>query len=248
MNRDTGSREDKLFMGVTPLMIAVLKEKAGAISVLLSEGADLEERDDEGHTALILATLTLKEEIISQLIKAGAKIDAKDHKGATPLWYAISWNPNSEIVQVLLDNGAKPIEVIGNEPESTSIKRPTSMRYVHDIKKAPLLLSNYRLEPQDSDLKVDFELEPEFDQDFELDQELFISAPGRENMKLNYLEDPKIVKELVRLSRESERVSNKKKELQREGFRLRDEQNKLKEEQETLDRNRKDLLKKISDH
>ncbi len=87
MNRDTGSREDKLFMGVTPLMIAVLKEKAGAISVLLSEGADLEERDDEGHTALILATLTLKEEIISQLIKAGAKIDAKDHKGKSALNY-----------------------------------------------------------------------------------------------------------------------------------------------------------------
>jgi hypothetical protein len=77
--------------------------KADYIRILISEGADVNAKDDWGWTPLIHAATTTPE-IVTLLLKKGAK--AKANKGWTPLMKAAMYSSTPEVVTLLIEAGA----------------------------------------------------------------------------------------------------------------------------------------------
>jgi ankyrin repeat protein len=104
--------EGKNELGFTPLISAVLSDKAKAvefIKLLLGRGANIEGRSsDDGNTPLYWAVVRDKTEIetIHVLLERGADIEAKDINGGTPLSLATE-KGKTAIVKLMQDSKAK---------------------------------------------------------------------------------------------------------------------------------------------
>ena len=55
------------------------------VKLLMERGANIEDKDIDGHTPLLLAAKWGKTETVKLLIERRANIEAKDSKGRTPL-------------------------------------------------------------------------------------------------------------------------------------------------------------------
>ncbi len=75
------------FEGFTALMGASSEGKIAAMEYLLSQGADVNAKNDDGVTPLMLAA-TESVDAVKLLVDAGANIDAQDNQGYTALYYA----------------------------------------------------------------------------------------------------------------------------------------------------------------
>ena len=96
--------------GRTPLHYAAQEDQFSAL-VLLSHGADISSRDDEGWTPLHVASYHGVSKGISSLLEAGAEVNARDNAGMTPLdqctlAFHSSLRSPSEAMTILLQAGA----------------------------------------------------------------------------------------------------------------------------------------------
>ena len=89
---------DKLFK-------AVKAGNSSQVTEAITEGANIEARDNDGGTALMWATHGGHTAIVKALIDKGADIDAKDTNGDTALMNA-AFVGHKAIVEALLDKGA----------------------------------------------------------------------------------------------------------------------------------------------
>lgn len=105
--------------GYTPLVIAVSRDnqsksesnkimvRSEIAELLLSKGADVNIKDDDGRTLLHRivhsSDISLAKELV---LKYGADVNAKDNSGDTPLYKAAYNLDNIELAQFLIDNGA----------------------------------------------------------------------------------------------------------------------------------------------
>lgn len=89
----------------TDLMFAALEGKTETVKTLLSQGADVNAKDDAGRTALMFATINLHSETVKELLEHGAEVNVSDNDGMTALMLAAS-SGSADIVQTLLDKGA----------------------------------------------------------------------------------------------------------------------------------------------
>jgi ankyrin repeat protein len=89
----------------TDLMFAALEGKTETVKALLSQGADVNVKDDAGRTALMFATINLHSETVQVLLEHGADVNTQDNYGETALMLAAS-SGSTDIVRALLDNGA----------------------------------------------------------------------------------------------------------------------------------------------
>jgi ankyrin repeat protein len=80
--------------------------RADFILVLISEGADVNAKDDRGKTPLFKAIDVVSLEIVTLLIEAGADVKAKNDYDWTPLMSAASKSEYPEMVRVLIEAGA----------------------------------------------------------------------------------------------------------------------------------------------
>ncbi|MEK1893054.1 MAG: ankyrin repeat domain-containing protein [Rhizobium sp.] len=76
------------------------------ISQLLSQGVDIDSRNESRETALIEAALSGQTKIAAVLIEASADIEARNDRGFTAL-HAAAYSGSAEIAALLLDRGAK---------------------------------------------------------------------------------------------------------------------------------------------
>ncbi len=84
--------------GGRPLHIAATKEIA---ELLISKGADVNAKNENGQTPLFDAAVAGHKEIVELLIANGANVNAKNDYGTTPLH-----NSKKEIVELLIAKGA----------------------------------------------------------------------------------------------------------------------------------------------
>lgn len=93
--------------GNTLLHIAAVRGYVNISEYLLSEGADIESKNNLGYTPLgYLCRSAGQIETARILIGKGADIDAKDPLGQTPLNNAVMYNDDNRIIDLLLDHNA----------------------------------------------------------------------------------------------------------------------------------------------
>ncbi|QKS69987.1 M48 family metalloprotease [Paenalkalicoccus suaedae] len=92
--------------GSTELMDAVSMSDAVEVTNLVSQGADLEERDVEGSTALLYASYANDIDMIGVLLDHGANPNVEDDY-STPLINALDYY-DPEVARLLIEYGADP--------------------------------------------------------------------------------------------------------------------------------------------
>ena len=108
--------------GLTPLLCArenVSTSRVNVMRVLLSAGANLDAKDENGDTALHHALSLNRLDWVQLLLSSKPNLELQNHLGQTPLLRAVDFSPNSyaehilETVQHLLDAGADTKAVDG---------------------------------------------------------------------------------------------------------------------------------------
>jgi hypothetical protein len=82
------------------------KGDVAAVRTALSDGADVNARDEAGRVPLMLAAFDGHESVVRLLVEKGAEVNAVDLAGRTALMYSSS-GPFPGTVQLLLVNGAE---------------------------------------------------------------------------------------------------------------------------------------------
>lgn len=82
------------------------QSRASYIRVLISEGADVNAKNEAGLTSLFRACYRGHLEIVTLLVEAGADVNVKEKEGVTPLMSAAIGYSTPEIVTLLIDAGA----------------------------------------------------------------------------------------------------------------------------------------------
>jgi uncharacterized protein len=91
----------------TALMHACMSGSPACVDILLSCGADVNERDTYGMSALMLAAVTGEIEMVQHLVNAGAKLDARTDDGFTARDWAIKFERRRVANYLLWTEGAK---------------------------------------------------------------------------------------------------------------------------------------------
>ena len=99
------SRDDKT--GETPLHIVVKRRDIVWVRYMLSKGAAIDGRDNQGNTALLDAAQIGFVEAEQQLLDVGASVDLANNRGETPLIIATQMHDIAS-VRVLVAHGADP--------------------------------------------------------------------------------------------------------------------------------------------
>ena len=92
--------------GDTPLHFAATEGNIILIDSLISKGADINARNDEGMTPLMAAIIREKKDSLEHLIKRGARINVETSEKLTPLHVALS-RGFYDGVNTLIQSGAK---------------------------------------------------------------------------------------------------------------------------------------------
>lgn len=104
---EKSSRYDKEYLqDYAPKMtVAVPQEEEDEEEIVIIENPDL--ADAKGITLLMKACENGNDWEIKNLLKAGADVNKKDNEGWTALMYAIRYQQNIAIINMLIQNGAK---------------------------------------------------------------------------------------------------------------------------------------------
>ncbi len=98
------SRNDYL-ANSTPLHEASLYSWKELVDELLSKGADVNAKDDNGITSFGIAAMSADVPTIQRMLDMGADISARDNEGRTPLSWAVR-GTNSDVAELLVKKGA----------------------------------------------------------------------------------------------------------------------------------------------
>ncbi|XP_043357781.1 ankyrin repeat domain-containing protein 35 [Dermochelys coriacea] len=114
-------------LGQSAFHLAASKGLTECLTILLSHGAEVNEKNDDGSTALHLATIACQPQCVKVLLQHGANEDCVDGENRTPLHWAASSGCASSVLllcdqEAFLDvtdnNGCTPLMIAagGNHP------------------------------------------------------------------------------------------------------------------------------------
>jgi ankyrin repeat protein len=83
--------------GSTPLIVAAVFGQTEVAGVLVTNGAEVDARNNDGSTALLTAAFFCHPETVKLLLESGAEVNAKNNSGRTPLdTVSGAWGPELE--------------------------------------------------------------------------------------------------------------------------------------------------------
>ncbi|WYD79422.1 MAG: ankyrin repeat domain-containing protein [Candidatus Electrothrix gigas] len=98
---------NEIWKGRSPLIITANKGYEETAKVLISAGADVNAKLEDGTTALMSASQNGQTELVKALLEKGAGVNEKNNDGMTPLLFA-SGSGRTDVVKELLNNNADP--------------------------------------------------------------------------------------------------------------------------------------------
>ena len=101
------------------------------VNALISSGADVNARTEDGWTPLMMATIKGYTEVVRALLIKGADVDARNKKGWTALMFAVSMG-DLDTMRVLLDGNAE-IDARDNDGK-TALMQATGEKNVESLK------------------------------------------------------------------------------------------------------------------
>ena len=96
----------------SPIVIAADVGNANVVEMLLANGANINDTDEQGLTLLMKASLYNYTNIIELLLSRGVDIHEQNSNGATAIMYA-SLHSQKDAIQMLMANGASIYDTIG---------------------------------------------------------------------------------------------------------------------------------------
>jgi len=96
---NNGADVNQVIMGTTPLAMAVYSVNLKTAELLLKNEADPNFSDKEKSTLLHYAVQTGKLSLVKMLVKRGAEVNTTNVNGQTPLWIALFYHRNHEVIQ-----------------------------------------------------------------------------------------------------------------------------------------------------
>ena len=106
----------------------VIEENVALVRRELSKGADVNQKNDEGHTPLHLAVQIANKKIAELLIKKGANVNSIDNMGFTPLDYAVEREvSNMEGIEVSSSN------LIARNEDGSSRKKNVNKTEIKEV-------------------------------------------------------------------------------------------------------------------
>ena len=96
----------------SPIVIAADVGNANVVEMLLANGANINDTDEQGLTPLMKASLYNYTNIIELLLSRGVDIHEQNTNGATAILYA-SLHSQKDAIQLLMANGASIYDTIG---------------------------------------------------------------------------------------------------------------------------------------
>ncbi|KAF2351800.1 Ankyrin repeat-containing domain, partial [Trinorchestia longiramus] len=92
---------------VTPLIVATKADKIDVVEIILARSPDLAVTDDDGNTALHIAVRGGNADMVQKLITAGSDVNSSNEAGQPVVRTAILENDTTQILEKLLEAGAK---------------------------------------------------------------------------------------------------------------------------------------------
>ena len=93
--------------GITDIHLAAEKGKVEDVRYFVSQGADVNAKNDRGWMPLHSAALSNSNvEVVKYLVSQGADVNARGNADITPLQRAATGNPNVEVLKYLISQGA----------------------------------------------------------------------------------------------------------------------------------------------
>jgi ankyrin repeat protein len=92
-------------VGMTPLLMATMRNKMELIKLLVNRGADVRAKNSIGFTALDAAVYSGNKEAVELLITKGADMNTKSKLGTTPLLFSVT-RGHKEVLEILINKGA----------------------------------------------------------------------------------------------------------------------------------------------
>jgi ankyrin repeat protein len=120
------SEEDGEVIGTT-LTNSSMRGCVDVVTVLIANGADVNQADDGGDTPISWASNYGHLEVVQTLIAAGADVNQANEDGETPM-YAASYNGHLEVVQALIAAGADVNQADNNDCTPISIASRASSK------------------------------------------------------------------------------------------------------------------------
>ena len=119
------------------LFAEIVRGNVYAVRSLISEGANVNARDENGLSPLHIAAEEGRTAIAQALISSGSNVNAKDSKNWTPLHYA-GWGGHAEPVEALVSAGA---EVNATDGESVTPLHLAAITYNANLEAVYALVS-----------------------------------------------------------------------------------------------------------
>lgn len=117
---------DHKYFGRTPLILAVVNNRADMAEMLLAAGADINTTDAYGNTPLHVAVFCHRAEVVSLLLERGAGVNSRNRFGSTPLHVAVFMDAQDIIMQMLMAHGAdrSALDNRGRTAAALALSRP----------------------------------------------------------------------------------------------------------------------------
>jgi len=106
-------------------------EQLEVISLLLENGAAVDQKDHFGHTPLMVAAIDGHVEAAELLLAKGAAINAKNKGGFTPLMFA-AMEGHPAVAKLLLERGANP-NLVANGKTARRIAEEKGHKDIADL-------------------------------------------------------------------------------------------------------------------